>query len=425
MSAIPPVLFPRLPRRWVFFTWPRICAASLKARSRLLNQRLHNVDDAEVARQIAAFEPDIVGLSSLTPSAHHLPWLTQTLAWQLPNALIVLGGPHVSTFGAETLKMTAAHVAVPGEGELALCAIIEAFCNGENFSTIPGIFWKDKNNEVIENPGFMPLISDLDSLPMPAYDLIDIRQYWKRQSFAEVPRRRYISLFSSRGCPYGCIYCHRIFGRSYRPHSAERIVDEIKFFQKQYGIADFEFLDDIFNLDRKRIFAFSELIAKENIKIKIMFPNGVRTDILEPDEINALVQSGLCLSAFALESGSPRIQKYIGKNLNIERFLRNVELATRRGVFGHGFAMVGFPTETEKEMQETIAVACQSRLHTLSCFIVTPFPNTDLFHIAQKTHAEQLKQINYSDMGSGQSGAPVLMISAINLLRMVPNFRSK
>ena len=149
-------------------------------------------------------------------------------------------------------------------------------------------------------------------------------------------------------------------------HSAERIVDEIEYFQQEYGVEDFEFLDDIFNLNRPRLMAFCELLHRRNLRIKIAFPNGLRTDILTQENVDALADAGTYFSSFALESGSPRIQTLMGKNLNIPRFVHGVEMAVKRGIFANGFNMLGFPTETEAEMLQTINVACNSMLHTAS-----------------------------------------------------------
>jgi len=366
---------------------------------RIVNQRLDNCSNEDLVRQVADFEADVVGLGALTPAAYGLAFITQAIRQRLPKALIVLGGPHISAFQAKALEGTMADAAVQGEGELAFEAIINAHFEGGGLADVPGAFWQDKGGEVVTNPGMVPHIEDLDSLPFPAYDLIDLSAYWRRQSLAAIPRRRYVSIFSSRGCPYGCAYCHNVFGKRFRPHSAQRIIEEILYYRRQYGINDIEFIDDVFNLDRKRLLEFCELIHRHNLRIKIVLPSGVRTDILKEDEIDALVSAGLNFSCFALESGSPRIQKLIGKNLNIPNFLKNVELATARGVHANGFAMFGFPTETETEMQQTVDVLCRSRLHTLSCFTVIPYPNTPLYRTAMETHPEQLAGLRYDGLG--------------------------
>ena len=167
---------------------------------------------------------------------------------------------------------------------------------------------------------------------------------------------------------------------------------------KVFGVTDFEFLDDIFNFDRKRVLDICDLIAKRNLKLRINFPNAVRTDALTEEVLDALVGAGLYHSAFALESGSPRMQQLMRKHLDIDKFLRGVKWATDRGVFAHGFAMLGFPTETEEDMQATLEVACNSRLHTATFFTVIPFPGTELYAYVAKHAPDKLKGIDYDEL---------------------------
>jgi len=364
---------------------------------KLVNQRECNCTNEELARQAIDFESDIVGFGSLTPSGHGFAPLTQMVRAGLPDALILLGGPHISSFGVKAIEDTAANAAVSGEGELTFEQIIRAHFDGGDFGDIPALIWRNADGKIVTNPGTTPHITDLDTLPFPAYDLIDLPKYWQLQSMPPLPRRRYVSLVSSRGCPYHCSWCHRIFGKKFRIHSPERIVDEIEYFQRIYGVDDFEFLDDIFNQNRSRLMAFCDLLHRRNLRIKIAFPNAVRGDILTQEDVDALADAGTYFSSFALESGSPRIQKLMGKNLNIPRFVQGVEMAVKRGIFANGFNMLGFPTETEEEMQETIDVAYNSMLHTASFFTATPFPNTTLYDFVMKTHAEQLANLSYKE----------------------------
>jgi radical SAM superfamily enzyme YgiQ (UPF0313 family) len=364
---------------------------------RVLNQRTERISDQELIRRIVEFDPDIVGFGSLTPHAGGLSEQTKAVREVRPNALILLGGPHASAFAERSMDGTAADAAIPGEGELSFEQILQAHLGGEDFSRIPGLIWRDPSGEIIRNAGLPPVVEDLDSLPFPAYDLIDLPKYWKLQSMPPIPRRRYVSLVSSRGCPYQCSWCHNMFGKRFRAHSAERIVEEIARYSRTYGINDVEFLDDIFNLDRKRLHAFCDLVHERNLKIRIAFPNAIRADILTQEDVDALADAGMYFVSFALESGSPRIQKLTGKNLNIPRFLESVEMAAAKGVFTNGFNMLGFPTETAEEMQQTIDVATDSALHTASFFTATPFPNTSLYDSAMASHPDELARICYHD----------------------------
>ncbi len=364
---------------------------------KLVNQREKNLTVDELVKQVADFQADVVGFGAITTAGRTLGELTRKVRESLPEALLVVGGPHTSSFRQRVLEDTVADVAVMGEGELALEAVLRARFEGGDFADVPGLMWRSPDGEIVTNPGSLPLIEDLDTLPMPAYDLIDIKQYWSLQSMPPIVRRKYISLVSSRGCPYQCMWCHNIFGKRFRAHSAERMVDEIDHYIKTWGIDDVEFLDDIFNLDKKRVIEFCELVQKRNLKFKIAFPNAVRTDILTEDVVEALVDAGLYFSSFALEAGSPRIQEYTGKRLDIPKFLRGVELAVRKGVFANGFAMLGFPTETEEDLQRTLDVASDSKLHTASFFTVMPFPNTRLYDVVMQETPEKLAGIDYND----------------------------
>lgn len=363
---------------------------------KIVNQRLHNISNDTLVRDAVNFSPDIIALSAFTPNKKDLADICAKIKAVLPGVLLLVGGPHVTAAGAEVLNETQADIAVPSEGETALEMIVTRYLSSRAWDEIPGMFWRN-NDEIIVNPGKIDLIDNLDTLPFPAYDLANLPAYWRKQSMPPVSYRKYATLMSSRGCPYGCKWCHNIFGRKFRSHSAERIIEEILYYNKKYGVRDFEFQDDIFNMDHARLIEFCELVHKNNLKIKLAFPNGLRTDILEESEIDALVSAGTYFCAFALETGSPRLQQEMGKRLDINRFLHNVEYAVNKGIFSTGFIMLGFPTETAEEMKTTIEVACGSALHTASFFNVTPFPNTAVFEMAMKTHKEKILKHDYSN----------------------------
>ena len=368
---------------------------------KVVNQRESNVSNEALVAQAVAFDADVVGFGSLTSYAHALGPLTRKVREELPEALILLGGPHVSALRAQALADTVADAVVVGEGELTAEQVIGARFGGGDFDQIPGLIWRSPEGAILTNPGETQVIEDLDSLPFPAYDLIDITKYWRLQPMTMLPRIPYITMFSSRGCPYHCSWCHKIFGKKFRAHSAERMVDEIEYYVRTFGVKNIEFVDDIFNFDRERVLAFSRLICQRNIKVKISFPNAIRTDQLTEETVDALADAGTYFSSFALESGSPRLQQLTGKHLNIARFLKGVELATARGIFAYGFAMLGFPTETEEELRQTIDVMCGSKLHGAAFFTVTPFPNTELYDAALKSQPEKLANISYNDMDYG------------------------
>jgi len=255
--------------------------------------------------------------------------------------------------------------------------------------------------EIINNQGNLPIVEDLDNLPIPAYDLIDIQKYWKLQSMTPLPPRKYICLVTSRGCPYRCMWCHSIFGKKIRMQSAEKLVEEIEWLINKYDVNEFEIVDDNFNFNKQRVIQFAELVKKKNLKLKFTFPNALRGDLISEEVAEALHSVGTYMSSFSLETGSPRLQKFTCKNLDITKFLQGVELMVKKGIYANGYCMLGFPTETEEELKMTIDIATNSMLHTASFFTVIPFPGTPLFEWLKQNRPDKVKKINYNNVEYG------------------------
>jgi len=328
-----------------------------------------------------------------------IPIISEKIKELLPNCWVVLGGPHASSVKSQAFsECENLDVVVPGEGEIAFKNIVESYPSKSSLKLVPGLIWKEETGEVIENPGVLPIEQDLDKLPLPDYDLINIQQYWKLQSMTPLPPRKYMCLVTSRGCPYQCMWCHSIFGKKIRFCSPERIIEEIEWLNHKYGVNEFEFLDDNFNFNKQRVIQFSELVRQKGLNIKITFPNAIRGDLVTEDVAEALCSAGTYMSSFALETGSPRMQKFTCKNLDIPKFIKGIEIMVNKGVYANGFCMMGFPTETEEELQMTIDVATNSMLHTASFFTVIPFPGTPLFEWLRQNRPEKLKKFDYMNI---------------------------
>ncbi|MCX8065805.1 MAG: B12-binding domain-containing radical SAM protein [Candidatus Hydrogenedentes bacterium] len=369
-----------------------------KVEVRLINQRLENWTNEKIVREVNSFLPDIIAISTLTTFAYLLPGLVSLLREACPKSWIVLGGPHASSVRGEVFDTADVDMVVPGEGEVAFKMIVESYPDKALLKDIPGIIWRDDKREVICNEGMLPVVETLDDLPFPDYELIDLPRYWKHQSIAPVRWRKYASLLSSRGCPYQCMWCHSIFGRKIRMHSPERVVDEIEYLAKRYNICDFEFLDDTFNFNSKRVVQISELLLKKGLKTKLAFPTAIRGDLVTQEVVEAMCSVGTYLCGYSLETGSPRLQQFTCKRLDIPKFLKAVEMTAEKNIYITGFCMMGFPTETEKELEMTIDIACKSRFHTASFFTVTPFPGTPLYEWVKNNRPEKLAKINYNNM---------------------------
>ncbi len=328
-------------------------------------------------------DADIVGLSSTNRDGLYLSKVVKNIRKANTRYPLILGGPIVSSLINELYDYFDIDCAVAYEGEQTFLEVVEKLDGGHmSFESIKGILYRNGSNKFT---GRREPIENLDDeLPFPAWDLIIensiSKQYWKRKSFAFFRKgNKYMGLFTSRGCPYGCIYCHDMFAKRFRAHSAERVVAELEHLYTNYGIRDFEFYDDTFNFDKERTRKICDLIVGKNLEINMYFPNGLRCDRLEEDIVEKLAKAGTKVICFAFETVSERLQKLLRRDLKFERINKMLEIAIKNGIHTEGFFMLGLPTETKKEMLQTIDFAAKSPLHSAAFSIAVPQKGTELF----------------------------------------------
>ena len=344
---------------------------------RILDTRIKGLTGGALRDAIAAAEPDLVAVSSLTTeSASMCEVVAAARAWR-PAVPVIVGGPHPTQFWDDLLEDPDIDAVVRGEGELPLLELLDAWEAGRDWKGIPGVALNVDGAAV--DGGLAPALQDLDSSPFPAWDLIDLDYFHSVMSMSTLGPRRYMSLLTSRGCPFACSYCHKIMGRKFRGRSPEDVLAEIDALVDRHGITDLEIIDDIFNLDYDRAIAIMSMIERRPYRLRIAFPNGLRSDLLDRRMLEAMARAGTVFISFAIETVTPRHQKQVGKNLKLDRAGEAIEIAADLGIFSNGFFMLGFPGETHEELRATIDFALKSRLHTAYFFIVTPLKDTRLF----------------------------------------------
>lgn len=195
---------------------------------------------------------------------------------------------------------------------------------------------------------------DLDSLPIPDRSLIDYESYHRFIGHAGV--KHSIAVQATRGCPYRCFYCdiYKTTKHHFR-RSDDHLFEEIKMLA-DIGIRRFEFIDDIFNVNRKQFTRFFEAVIRNNLKLQFFFPTGLKGDLLDHDLIDLMVEGGAVGVNLSLEHAAPRMQKIMRKNLDVDILKDNLEYVTTKypQVILTLNAMHGFPTETEAEALETL-----------------------------------------------------------------------
>lgn len=356
----------------------------------LIDLRLTRKTGQSLTKKFNSFQPNLIGISLLAMDTFFLNEWSGFLRKNAPNAKIVIGGP-AATYEYDDLLLAnkAVDWAVIGEGEIVFLNLVQMLITGGAINHLTGIAYFDGAMVVCNPKG--DYIENLDTVPFPDYSLVNLSDYFSpfgNSINGFLCEKRYTPIISSRGCPFHCIYCHDIFGKKVRKRTPENFVSEIKWLYNEFGIREFNIVDDIFNVDRERMHKILNLIISSNMNIKLSFPNGVRGDMLEKEDIALLKQAGAYTLTFAVETASPRMQKIIKKNLNIAKVLENIEYAASIGLIVRGFFMLGFPGETIDEIQSTIAWAKRTRLDLASFFIVIPFKGTEIFLLAENIYPD-------------------------------------
>jgi anaerobic magnesium-protoporphyrin IX monomethyl ester cyclase len=338
----------------------------------IIDLKVENKSD--VALMAETKDVDFIGISGMTYEKEEVGLLVSFFRNIYPEKIIIVGGPHATSDPEYFLSNKLIDYVVSGEAELTFNQLISELLNKNKYPEISGVSYS-KDNEIIINKAKIP-DANLDDLPFPAWDLIDINKY---SNLGIYKHKRYMIVFSTRGCPYQCIYCHSIFGKKYRKRSPENVLKEIKILYDQYNIREIHFIDDSFNLDIQRANKILDLIIENKLDLSLSFPFGLRADRLSVELLKKMKEAGTFLVAFAVETASVKMQKVIKKNLDINKVMLMIEESNKLGFFIHGFFMLGFPEETKKEMIDTVKLALRSKLHSASFCFVTPNPGNELY----------------------------------------------
>ena len=336
---------------------------------------------ARVEALLASWPPDLLGLRSLTMGRGPLHEIARLAKERYGVAVVVAGGPHASDDPGDILANEAFDAAAVGEGERTAVEMVGRLLERQSLDAIPGLARRSNGGLTLQPRA---VLEHLDDLPIPDHSLVDFLGINRGHvDFSFRRNVKHANLFTSRGCPYRCLYCHQVFGKRMRAHSAERVLEEVKRLHDGWGITHFQIIDDIFNLDRDRAMKFYDLVVREGLKLVISFPNGLRGDRVDDEMVDAMWDAGVRYISYAVETGSPRIQKLIQKNMNLDRIRRAIERSAAKGIVCKGYFMLGFPTETEEEALQTIRFANDSDLVLAMFFTVVYFPGTPLYRLAE------------------------------------------
>jgi len=330
--------------------------------------------------EISRKNPDVVCVGDETASFYESVKLMQMAKELNPKTICIAGGYHFGNTVDLAFNETKADFVIMGEGEITLLELVKAINSGKkDFRKIEGIAFRDKNGIVVTNKP-RPLIKDLDTLPLPAYDLLPMHLYGKDSK----NHRDFAAIEHGRGCTGGCSFCSIWAQMSqdgrpcYRTKSAERSFEETKILTEKYGRKTLNWVDGTFNLDPEWSRKYFELLEAEGIKIQ--HTTWMRADCIIRDEKNGvlkkMVDNGLVQVVIGMErlDDSKRIKMH-GKEKNISMEAFSI-LKKYPSVYIIASLIYGLPEDGKKELKELRRFIYTGYVDFMFILPYTPYPGT-------------------------------------------------
>ena len=336
-------------------------------RVRIFDYIVSRYSPEKLKRQMDAFEPDVVGATSVTMNFPVAAEIMRTAKRHRPSILTVMGGPHVSFDVARTLQTyPEIDLLVLGEGERTIMELVPSLADRSRWSGIEGLAFRRDGEIVVTEP--RELIEDLDSIPLPARHLLPLSRY-RALGFP-------VSIITSRGCPNACIFCQgrRMVGRKLRYRRVEQVMDEIEQILS-YGICRINVADDLFTSNKARVREVCGQIRERGLDFR--WSAFARVNTVDRDILGLMRGTGCDGISFGIESGNPEMLRRVKKGITLDQAQNAVRLCKEVGIPVHASFMVGLPGESQESLRDTREFS-KSLGIDYGYHFLAPFPGTDV-----------------------------------------------
>jgi radical SAM superfamily enzyme YgiQ (UPF0313 family) len=361
----PPYPLEEAPAPPLGVTYVAAAFAAAGAEVKILDYIVSRYTPEKLKAELDAFQPDAVGATSVTLNFYGAAEIVRTAKRHNPDIITMMGGPHVSFDAENTLAAyPEIDLIVRGEGEQTIAELTPRLKDRKTWSGIKGITFR-QNGHIVATPQ-REFIDDLDTLPLPARHLLPLSRY---QALGYP-----ISIITSRGCPYSCIFCQgrRMVGNKIRKRSAVKIVDEIEQILS-YGINRINVADDLFASDKARVKEVCGEIQKRGLSFT--WSAFARVNTVDLETLQTMKDTGCDSVSFGVESGNPEMLRRIRKKITLDQVRQAVRLCNEAGMLAHTSFMVGLPGESPETLEETKQFAAS--LGSLYGYhFLAPFPGT-------------------------------------------------
>jgi radical SAM superfamily enzyme YgiQ (UPF0313 family) len=386
-----------------------------------------------IENEILKDKPDIVGITATSSQIIRANNIATFVKENYPEVKVIIGGVHISSIPEQTFKeFHNFDIGVIGEGEVTFLELINLLNENklDELKKVKGIIFRDKGKFFITST--RPLIEDLDTIPFPARHLMKMKEYYlKPRDVIRGVIKRTVQIMMSRGCPYRCIFCASqiIHKGKYRIHSSKYIISEIEHLIDKYKVEGLYFVDDIFTIDKKVVEEVCNSIIEKGINEKIVWEAQLKANLISKNDVDLLKlmkKAGCIQTNFGFESGNDRVLGMLKKNtVTVKQNSDAIELCKSVGLRVLGNFIIGSPTETVEEINDTKKFISTHDMDMVHVHLAAPFPGTELWDICKQKGL--LKNVSWEDLWLGRldkgTGNPITCSDTIEYEELLRIYR--
>jgi radical SAM superfamily enzyme YgiQ (UPF0313 family) len=329
------------------------------------------VTDEVLRHHVADFQPALFGVTAMTHEVHAAAHACAVVKEVYPETWTVIGGPHTSYLPERTLhEFPSIDITVAGEGELTMTELADAKSRGASHSELENVLGiAFRGNGGVVRTSERPWMENLDDLPLPAWGLFP-KVAWP--------------IMSSRGCPFGCIFCQRVLGRRVRVRSVDNVLAELDALESQLGQRTVWFQDETFGVNKGWAEEFLDKLIVRNQRKGVAREWGCnsRANLADLELYKKMKASGCNALAFGIESGDETILKRIMKGITPDMAVHAISTAQKSGLTAAAFFIIGHPGETWRTALKTVHLAAKSRADSIAVGVMVPYPGTEIWQMA-------------------------------------------
>jgi radical SAM superfamily enzyme YgiQ (UPF0313 family) len=342
---------------------------------RIVDGSAENLTLDQLCAIVKEYDPQYIGMTLYTRTVKVAIALARRIREQFPDKILIAGGPHASDDYENLLtRYPVFDYIVVGEGEVTMLELLNALEAGrtEQVGAIPGLAFLDRNTRALTVTTARPYVTEIDSIPPPARDLVDFNRYIRGSNLLPYA----VEIMGSRGCTHRCAFCS--FQRKWRARAPEAIVAEMKELLKRYPqTRSFQFFDDNFSVSRERVMKLCELLIREGLN-RYVWSALCRADQVDLEMLRTMKKAGCTKVMFGVESAVPEILEKLNKHLDLKRVQTALRDATRADLDALAFFIIGNPGETRETIQTTYRFAKRLRCRSTAWGIMCVYPGTAL-----------------------------------------------